>query len=439
MQLKLEVLDGLKRKLTVTLPSEMVDPEVEMRLKKMVPKVNEKGFRPGKVPYSVVKNKYGASVRLEVLSDLINKTWPEAVKTEDLKPACAPNVQITHSVPGEPVAYEALFEVYPTITLNPLNDVELEDVTVEVSEQDVTDLIEKLQRQQATWEPTDAPAQMGDRVSIDFEGTIDGQPFEGSAAKNLTLELGSGSAIAGFEEGLVGVTPSEQFINLHLNMPQDYLRKDLAGKETHIKVWVHQVLHPTLPPIDEAFIAKMGVKEGGLEALRKDVREKLEKELLTDSRQRLKNQLLDQFVRRNPIDVPEGLVDAEIQVMQDQFKAQWQARGKSKVTIADLPKEHFLETARRRVILAILFREFLRVSELKLDTAEVQAKLDLLASPYKDKEKVKQWMQSDQRQMAHIEALVIEDQIAEELLKQVRLVGVVKPYSELKRPVSITA
>ncbi len=437
MQVTVEVLPGLERKMLVKVPSEGVQKEVEKRLKDLAPRVKIDGFRPGKVPFTIVRQRYEDSVRREVVSEVIGSTYQEALQQEKLTPAGLPKVHLSSLVPGEALQYEATFEVFPVVKLHDLKGAEIESFKVEVDEQDIDDMLEKLRKQQAEWIETDQPAEKGNRVVVDFESLMDGVTFEGGTGKKVTVELGTGAAIPDFENALLGTTAGQENITFDIRFPENYHHKPLAGKSSSVTATVHKVLASKLPALDEEFAKKLGVSEGGLEQLRKEIRENLIKELENNNKTQLKSQIMAKLLELNPLELPQTLIDQEIHNLQHQEDEQ--ATGKQhkhdhdhhQHEVSEAEKEKYTPIARQRVGLGLLFGEIIREHQLKLDPAKVQAMLEKIAAPYKDPQNIISWYRGNKEQMARIESVVIEEQIADILLQQVTIKETIKPYREL--------
>ncbi len=427
LEVTLKEIKGLERKMTVSVPAEEVDKKVHKRLLEIAPKVKLAGFRPGKVPMARLQQLYGESVRNEVISEVIRKSYEDALSQEKLVPVGPPKMQIITNVNGKPLEYEVLFEIFPPMEFKDLTGVEVKKLQVEIADEDVNKMVQKLQEQQAEWLPNIEAAKLGDRVNIDFEGQVDGAAFEGGSGKNVTLILGSHTAIPGFEEGLVGHKAGEE-VQLTLEFPQTYPNEELAGKTTQISVQVHQVMSPKLAEAS-ALPAKLGIADGGIEKLKQEVRDNMEKDLEQTIKNRVKEQIVEAILARNPVELPKILIAAEL----ENIKKQTEELNSQGAGIKITPKleQQWLETARRRVGLSLIFREFITFHQMRANPTRVQTLLRQMAAPYKDPESVIQWYRSNPEQLAMIEALALEEQIIEQLMKQVTIVPEAIKYPDL--------
>jgi trigger factor len=431
MQVTVEVLPGLERKMLVKVPSEGVQKEIEKRLKDMAPQVKLDGFRPGKVPFNIVRQRFEDSIRREVVSEVIGATYQQALQQEKLVPAGVPKVHLATVVPGQALEYEAIFEIYPTIQLNELNGVEIESIKIDVTENDIDNMLEKLRRQQAEWVETDKPAEKGDRVVIDFNSLMDGASFEGGSGNNVTVELGAGGAIPDFENALVGKTAGQENIQFDIRFPENYYRKDLAGKSSHVTANVHKILVAKLPPLDEAFAKKLGVAEGDIEKLRREVRDNLLQQLENNNKAQIKSQILAKLLELNPVELPQIMLEEEIKNLKHQNEqAGTDPRHLNQPKQAE-DNEAYAKLAQQRVGLGLLFGEIIRTYQIKVDQSKVQAMLERMTASYQDPQSVIAWYRNNKEQMTHIEGAVIEDQIVEILSKQVTFKETVKSYRDL--------
>lgn len=426
MQVTVEILDGLERKMFVKLPSENLEEKVEKRLKEIAPSVQISGFRPGKVPFTIVRQRFENSIRGEVLSAMIGDSYQEALKQENIIPAGHPHLKLTESAPGKEIEYEARFEVYPTIQLNNLDGVEIETAKVTVTDHDVQEVLEKIRKQYAKWLEVDRPAQSGDRVVIDFDSRIDGESFAGGTNKNAVLDLGSQSAIPGFEEGLMGATKNQQ-LELTLNFPADYYNQAIAGKSALANVTVHRILTPELPELDDAFASKLDVKEGGIEQLKIEVRENMERDIAQKTREDLKKQLTEQFLAANPIAVPNALIQEEAVRLEQQAEQSLKQQGQKKVS---LDPAKFLTAAAHRIKLGLLFGEFIKVHQLKLDPARVESLLKELTAHYQDPQAIIDAYRNNPESRKQLENAVLEEQVFDALAAQVSKVERELTYPE---------
>ena len=423
MQVTVEQLAGLERKITVRLPAEEINREVEKRLKDLIPKVKIDGFRPGKVPASVVRQRYFDALRGEVLSDTVQNSYYKALEQENIHPAGMPKIDVIKDQ-GEELEFSAEVEIYPQIEIKPLTEVEIEKYHVEYSDAAIDEVIEKLRRQYAKWDEVDRVTQKGDRIVLDFESRIHGQPFEGGTGKNATLELGLGSAIADFEKQLVGAQPRTS-LDFSIKFPDNYPREELAGKSAMVNAIIHQVLEPTLPELDEDFFKKLGVEEGGIEKLRADVRENMQRELENANRNYVRSQVIEKILALNPLDLPQSVVNEEIKNLKQQAEAQ-NKKGSPVPSDAKLQ-----EIAERRVRLGLIFSEVIKLKKIKLDPARVESMLRTMAASFGgDPANVLAWYRQDKNQMRQLESAVLEEQVIEEIGKDAKFVEKQTSYGE---------
>ncbi|MCD6060544.1 MAG: tig, partial [Moraxellaceae bacterium] len=311
MQVSVETMSGLQRRMTITVPAARVDSEVNQRINKAARTVRMDGFRPGKVPLAVVKKRFGASIRQEALGDLIRECFYEAVTQEKLSPAGFPTIESVKDEANADIAFVASFEIYPEVKLGNFGDIKVERPVGDISDADVDKMIDTLRRQRASWTETAEAAKDGDRLDIDFDGSVDGVAFEGGSAKGFSLVLGSNRMIPGFESGLVGVKAGEER-TLNVTFPEDYQAENLKGKAAVFKVKVNKVQTPVLPELDEAFIKSFGVQDGTVEKFRADVRKNMEREFRQAVKNKVKGQVLDGLVSIHTLDIPSALVANEI-------------------------------------------------------------------------------------------------------------------------------
>ncbi len=416
MQVSVDKISDLERRMTVQVPAEEVDGQVEERLRSMAPRTKVHGFRPGKVPLRVVRQMYGKQVREEILGELIQSSFIDTVQKESLRPAGGPQVERNQDAPGQAFEYSATFEVYPDLELKPLEELEVRRVSAEIDDTDVDRVIENMRRQRTRWEPAKRAAADGDRVTISFVGTIDGEAFPGGKADDYPLVLGSGQMIPGFEAGLVGSEVGDKPV-LELTFPDDYPNQELAGKAARFAVEVKGVSAPVLPELDDTFYASFGVAEGGRESFLDAVKQNMARELEQATRGRVKGELFDRLVEANPVNVPRTLVEQEIDGMIEQMTQRTGIKAKS-----GLPRELFQEQAERRVALSLIVGELVKASELKPDPERVRRAIESHASGYENPDEVVRWIYGNREQLSGVEMAVLEDQLVDWILERARVV-----------------
>ncbi|MGI9294404.1 MAG: trigger factor, partial [Pseudomonadales bacterium] len=352
MQVSVETIGGLERRLTIGIPVEKIETEVNARLQKAAPNVRLAGFRPGKVPMKVVRQRFGAGVRQEVLGELMNQTFYEAVEQEDIKPAGRPNIATKTDERGLDFEYTATFEVYPEISVTDLSKFKVTRAKAEVTDQDIEDTILKLREQHGEWVRVERAAQEGDQVLIDYNGTKDGEPFDGGAAENSTLDLGSKRMIPGFEDGIAGMQPGDEN-TLELSFPEDYHAEELKGAAVEFKVKLHEVREHHTAELDDALFEKLGVTEGGEEQFLKEVRENMERELASAIKANVKSQVMEALIDAHDVQIPSALLSSEISELRQQSLQQFGAAAEQ-FDASLLPDELFSEQAQRRVKLGLI-------------------------------------------------------------------------------------
>jgi trigger factor len=414
MQVNIESLSPLERRMTISVPADQVEQEILIRLKKQAQHAKIKGFRPGKVPLEMLKLHYGAAIRQQVIGDLIQSSFQQAANDHQLEIAGAPRIKAIHLEPGQALEYEATFEVYEKIDLKPLTGVKIEKQTAVVTEADLEKVLNKMRQQAIEWLEVNRAAQLEDRLMVDIVGTIDGVEFSGGTANDVAVVLGSKSMIAGFEEGLIGAKISDK-LELDLTFPEEYPQKDLAGKPVHFTVKVRKIMEPKLPVLDDAFAKNLDVAD--LAALRIEVRTSMERELERNIKEQLKRQVLTELCTRNPITVPQALVDAEIEQMQQQLQQRFQRQTGNKQPL-NLPKEHFAEQAKERVLLGLLLNDFIKQQQIAVDNDRVNAIVKEVASGYENPEQIVTHYYQNRQLLMQIEAMVLEEQAVAKLLEK---------------------
>ncbi|MGB6975994.1 MAG: trigger factor [Gammaproteobacteria bacterium] len=416
MEISIKELEGLKRCMTVVLPVARVDEAVEVQLKKLMQTVKLKGFRTGKVPYKVVKQQFGDSVFHDVTHDLVKSTLPEALSKQPFTVAGRPHIEVKQHKPHEPLTYEATFEIYPQIELRDLRGAKIEKLKSEIAQEDVDKVLEKLRQRATQWREVARAAQSGDRVIIDFEGTRDGNKIEGGAAKDFALVLGSKMMIPGFEDALLGSMAGNE-VNTELTFPESYFHKDLAGKTVNFKIVIHKVEEPMLPEIDDEFAKGLGITEGGIESLKKEIHQNMTREVTQLILNDLKRKVWDEWLRVNSFEIPQVLVELEIERLQRQLKQQLAARSGTQQQIPDLPRAQFEEEAKRRVRLGLLLNEFVKHQQLKADPEQLDSKINEIAAAYDHPQEVAKWIRQNKEQLAEVEAMLLEEQAVGKLLE----------------------
>ena len=432
MQSSVQSLEALKREITITVPVEDVQVAYKARLKEVAKNVKINGFRPGKVPADVVEQRYSKAVLDEVANQLIQSSFVKAIEENALKVAGQPMVTDMQIAKAQPFTFKAEFEVYPEIALNLLDGVEITRESSEVTDQDIEKMLKNIQQQHAEFAIVERAAADKDRVTIDFEGTIDGDLFDGGSAKEHILVLGSGSMIPGFEEGIVGMAIGETK-DIELTFPETYHAENLKGKAAVFKVVLHKVEAPELPPVDDLLAEKMDV-EGGVAALKTKLREGMSRELADRLSARLKEQVLDSLIERNEIEIPAVLVKSEAQHLQKMTMARMaQQYGMSaeQMEKLNLPLDPYMSQADKRVRLGLLLAEVIKKFDIKTDSERLNAKVKEIASHYQTPEEVERWYLSNKEALSEVEAALIEETAVEKLLESAKVSDKVVAYSDI--------
>jgi len=421
MQVSVETTSGLGRRMTVQIPADQIDQQVESKLKQLARSVRLDGFRPGKVPMGVVKKRYETQVRQETAGELIASSYEEALQQENLKPAGDPNIEQTRNQAGQELEYVAVFEVYPDVEPPQLNDITIKRMVAEIVDTDVDNMIEKLRKQRVTWTRAERESVEGDRLEIDFEGTVDGQPFTGNAGQNVPLELGGGAMIPGFEEQLVGVSAGDRK-TIEVTFPADYASREVAGKTAKFDVTVNAVAVAELPEINDEFVRAFGIVDGGIDKLREEIRNNMQRELAAGIKSKVKQQVFDALLEKANIDIPASLLDSEIDALIKREEG-------SADTGAD--RSQFAEEARRRVSLGLMIAEIIQRDQLQVDPERVRETIENLAQSYEKPEEVVQWYYSNQEMLAGIQTLVMEDTVVEWISGQAKVEETPVTFDEL--------
>lgn len=435
MQVSIETTSGLERRLTIAIPADKIQSEVDSRVQKVAPQVKLDGFRPGKVPVRVVRQRFGESIRQEVLGELMSESFQQAVIEEKLKPAGQPQVETKQNEAGKDFSFVATFEVYPDIAVKDLAGVEVIRPVTEITDADVDGMLETLRKQQASFVDSDKAAEDGDQVVIDFDGFKDGEPFDGGKGEDHTLVLGSNSMIPGFEAGLVGAKAGEER-TLHLTFPEDYHAEHLKGAAVQFKVKVKAVKAQQLPEIDEEFMKKFGVSEGGIDALKAEVRKNMARELKQAVKNHVKKQVMDALLEKNSFDVPAALIEQEINAMRRQMVQQFGAGAENLDLASLLPAEMFSEQAGRRVKLGLLLAQLIEDRSIEATDDKVRAVVEEIASAYEAAEEVINYYYNNRQQLAQVQSLVIEDEAVDALLASADVNDQKMSYDELMKAVS---
>ncbi len=427
MQVSVETTGNIDRKMTVAVPAAQIDQEVEKRLKSMAGRVRIDGFRPGKVPFSLIKKRYEDSVRYEIVEKLLGSSFQQAAGQEKLRVAGLPKIDLKTMEAGKDLEYEAIFQVYPEFIVGNIETLTISRPNAEVTDADLDKMVEIIRKQNQEWQETDRAAQNGDRVKIDFAGTVDGEAFEGGTASDYSVELGMGRMLKDFEEGLVGMKVGEEK-TVDVAFPENYHAENLKGKTAQFKLTMKQVQEPVLPELDADFIKRFGVDDGSIDSFRAEVRKNMQRELGNAIKTQVKQQVMDGLAQLHEIDIPAALVEDEIRYICEEFS---QNTGAS---ADNMPAELFQPQAERRVKLGLLVGEIIRQNNMQRDPARVEAMLENLASTYEEPQALKDYYRSNRQAMQTIEAAVMEEMIVEWVLEKANVTDETRDFDSIMNP-----
>jgi trigger factor len=430
MQVSVESTGTLERKVRVEVPAERISTAVSDRLQKLTKTTKVQGFRPGKVPLKVVQGRYGEQVRKEVVGELIQSSLYEAISQENLKPAGPPQIEEFDDESGKDLAYTATFEIYPEVVLKPVESLTFEKQTCTVSDEDITSMIDMLRNQRRELKITERAAQTGDVLNINFEGFIDGEAFEGGKAEDYELEIGAKKFIEGFEDGLIGTSEGDE-VTLKLKFPEEYASEALKGKDAEFKVNVNLVNETVLPEIDETFMLEFGVKDGKEETLRSEIKRNMEREVELTIRRQMKDTVLDALFQANEIDLPQALVANESHRAKHDFENNLKRQGHNADAIGSLDASVFNEQAKKRVSLQLILGEIIKQNELKANPEKVREMIEQVASGYEDPAAVLNWYYSDQKNLAEVESLSLEDSVVNWVLEHANVTDKACTFDEI--------
>jgi trigger factor len=429
MQVSIETLEGLERRMTVQIPSERVSEAVEKKLKDLSKTVRIDGFRPGKVPLKVVQQKYGGHVRQEVITDVIQSSYQEALIQEKVRPAGMPSIDSVSSEEKEDMSFTATFEVYPEVEALKLESIEVEKPKVEISDKDFDAMLQKLREQRKGWKETKGAAKKGYQVMVDFEGRIDGELFEGGAGKDMAVEIGAGQMLPEFEAGLEGVKVTEQ-TTVEVNFPDDYHGAEVAGKKAEFTLTANKVSKPELPELDEEFAKGFGIEDGDLDKMRADIRANMEKEKNERLKLNIKNKVMTGLLEHNEIIAPSAMVNEEINNLRAQA-AQRMGQDPESVDQASFPDELFNAEAARRVQLGLLIAEVIKSEKIELNQELVDSAVEEMAVAYEQPDQVREYYRHNQQARSGIEGMVLEDQVVAHILDKAKVTETEASFDDL--------
>ena len=425
MQVSVESTGNIERKLSIVIPADRVDGEVETRLKSMRGRVKIDGFRPGKVPMSVVSQQYGDSVYQEVVGELFQSTFYEAAEQEKLKVAGMPKIEATVLEAGKDLEYSATFDIYPEFKIADISKMEVKEPSVKLAAADVNEMIETLRKQQQEWNEVKRAAKKGDLLVIDFTGKVDGEEFEGGKAEDFSVELGAGRMLEDFEAALIGMKAGAEK-DTDVTFPKDYPEESLKGKTAQFTLNVKKVSESELPEVDEDFIKKFGVEDGTDKSFKAEIKANMQREADQRVKSRIKQSVMEGLHDLHEIDLPSSLVEGEIKQVRSEMQQNSQG-----ADMSSLPDEMFKDQASRRVKLGLIVGEIITKNKLEKDQANVDSMLNSLAESYEDPQALIEYYRSDQQAMQTIEAAVMEEMIVDWVLEKAKVTEEKIKFTEL--------
>jgi len=432
MQVTVEATQGLERKLKVEVPEDRVQGEVSKRLNSIAQSARLPGFRPGKAPMKVIAQRYGKQVREEVVGEIVQSSFQDAIVQERLRPAGSPTIGPLEWESGSGVAYTAVFDVYPEVSLPPIESLQISRPTAEIRDDDVDKVLERLRRQRRTWQAVERPAADDDRVVIDFEGTCEGAARDDLKAENFAVEIGAGQVFEAFDEALRGAEAGQE-LTLDLEFPSDYGAGELAGKPASFQVKVTAVEEPVLPDIDDAFAKTFGVEEGGVERLKSEVRANMERELAEALRTTTKQRVMEALLAGRELDLPVSRVVREVERSISARRLELSHSGYDASNI-ELDGKDFEAPARRRVSLGLLVAELIKENDIKADPKEVRSRIEGIASTYEDPQQVVSWYYSQPQHLSEVESTVLEDAVVDWILERAQVTDAPASFDEIMNP-----
>lgn len=427
-QVSVETREGLERRIRVQIPADRIESEINSRLQRVGRTAKLKGFRPGKIPPKVIRQHYGGQIRQEVLQAVVESSYSEAITREKLRPAAMPTIEPEHAHDGDDFTYIATFEIFPDITLSGLDALEVEQPETSIEDADVDDMIETLRNQRATWTPVDRPAAEGDQVTVDFQGSLKGEPIENGTGKDVPIVLGQGQMLEDFEKNLIGLEAGAEKA-FKVKFPKDYHAEELAGKKVDFEATVGQVAGQALPEVDAEFVKVLGIESGNIDDFRQDVRTNMTKEVESRIKAEIKRQVMEQLLEANPIALPAVLVDRETAGLRDE------SLRNLGITDPEDPQapglDAFREAAERRVRLGLLVSAVIEENKLEADRERVGQKVDEICAPYDQPEEIRKLYFQNPQLIAQVENLVMEEQVVDWLVSKAAVKAKATAFKEL--------
>lgn len=408
MQVSIESENGLERRVRVQVPAERIENEIEVRLKKVGTQAKLPGFRPGKIPAKVVKQQFGNQVRQEVVQEMVQSTYAEAVTQEKLQPAGSPSIEPETLEEGQDLTYVAVFEVYPDVELKGLEKIKVQTPEVAIADADIDEMIDNLRKQRVDWSVVERKADSGDKVTLDFAGTLKGEAFEGGSAEDFEFVLGEGQMLEDFEKGIKGLKAGDEK-SIKVKFPKDYQAQELAGAKADFALTIKSVAESVLPEIDEEFVKSYGIESGSADDLRADITKNMERERDAKISGEIKRQVMEGIIEQNPVAVPDVLIGQEAHSMQHEAMERMGIKDHDQAPA----EETFREPAEKRVRLGLLFQELIQAHEIKVDSDRVTAKVDELVAPYENPDEIRQMYLQNPQFLGQVENAVLEEQVIE--------------------------
>ncbi|MBU2072279.1 MAG: trigger factor [Gammaproteobacteria bacterium] len=432
MQVSVETTQGLERQLTITVAADKIDTEVKSRLRDLAKRQRIDGFRPGKAPVALIQKRYGLAVLQEVASEQMQRHFYEAIIANKLTPAGNPTFAPGQLEQGKDLEFKATFEVYPDVEVKNLDKIEVNKPVVEIADADLDKMLETLRKQHANWEAKKGKAANGDRVVIDFVGSIDGEAFDGGKATDFTLELGQGRMIPGFEDGIVGKKAGEE-VTVDVTFPAEYHAENLKGKAASFAVTVKAVEQQVLPELNDEFATLFGLETATVDALKAEVRKNMERELNQNIKAKVKDQVIKGLLANNDVEVPQALIAGEVDVLRKQALQRFGNNVDPK-QLPELPASLFEEQAKDRVKVGLLLGEVIKTSELKVDDSKVQALIETAASAYEDPQEVIQYYNSNKELLQSMRNVALEEQAIDVILASAKVTEQKAAFDEIMNP-----
>ena len=430
MDVSVETLNGLETRLTISLPSETVEERLDIKLNEAKSKASLPGFRPGKIPLKEIRRRFGPSLRAELASEMMQSSFYEAITQESLNPAGPPTLEIKQMDPNVDLEFTATFELVPSVEVADLTKIEIKRPSTEITDEDIEKMVDRLKEQRISYEPVERASQADDQVTVDFEGSLDGELVESAKGSDASFVIGKGQMIEDFEKGATGLSKDEE-TKFEAVFPENYRAEELRGKTVEFSLTMKEVKEPKLPELNDEFFKEFGVEEGGEEAFRKEVLSNMEKELDNSVKNQLKQQVMDKLGELHDFDIPAPMISREIQVLKDQMMGQFQQPPGGRQNELNLPDELFKDQAEKRVKLGLVVNEIISKFELEVDQEKLDQHLQDLASSYAEPEQVIGWYRGNPEQMQNLEMGVLEDQVVDHIISKAQVEEVVADYDSV--------